>query len=116
MKYTDDHGNVCVCLVERPDIISNFFEDSNSIDKHNQSRQFDIALEKTWLTQDPYFRLATTLIGMNVVDTWKLADHHKLLNAPGTKEEAKVTIKKFAGMLRHQFVTSSVALPFACRN
>jgi hypothetical protein len=26
---------------------------------------------------------------MNVVDTWKLADHHKLLNAPGTKEEAK---------------------------
>jgi hypothetical protein len=50
MKYTDDHGNVCVCLVEHPDIISNFFEDSNSIDKHNQSRQFDLALEKTWLT------------------------------------------------------------------
>jgi hypothetical protein len=69
MKYTDDHGNVCVCLVEHPDIISNFFEGSNSIDKHNQSRQFDIALEKTWLTQDPYFRLATTLIGMNVVGT-----------------------------------------------
>jgi hypothetical protein len=31
---------------------------------------------------------------MNVMDAWKLADHHKLLNAPGTKEEAKVTIKK----------------------
>jgi hypothetical protein len=30
---------------------------------------------------------------MNVVDTWKLADHHKLLNAPGTEEEDKVTIK-----------------------
>jgi hypothetical protein len=93
MKYTDDHGNVCVHLVEHPDIISNFFEDSNSIDKHNQSRQFDLVLEKTWLTEDPFFRLAITLIGMNVVDTWKLADNHKLLNAPGTKEEAKVTIK-----------------------
>jgi hypothetical protein len=37
MKYTDDHGNVCVRLVERPDIISKFFLDSNTIDKHNQS-------------------------------------------------------------------------------
>ncbi len=37
MKYTDDHGNVCVCLVEHPDIISKFFLDSNTIDKHNQS-------------------------------------------------------------------------------
>jgi hypothetical protein len=35
MKYTDDHGNVCVCLVERPDIISKFFADSKSIEKHN---------------------------------------------------------------------------------
>ncbi len=38
MKYTDNHGNVCVCLVERPDIVSKFFLDSNTIDKHNQSR------------------------------------------------------------------------------
>jgi len=42
MKYTDKHGNVCVCLVERPDIISIFFEDSNSIDKNNQSQKFDL--------------------------------------------------------------------------
>jgi hypothetical protein len=51
MKYTDDHGNVWNRLVERPDIISKFFHDSNVIDKHNQSRQFDLALEKTWLTR-----------------------------------------------------------------
>ena len=109
MKYTDDHGNVCVRLVERPDIISNFFGDSNTIDKHNQARQFDLALEKTWLTQDPYFRLATTLIGINVVDTWKLADYHKLLNAPGTREDAKMSIKRFAGILCHQLVTNTSA-------
>jgi hypothetical protein len=69
MKYTDDHGNFCVHLVERPDVISTFFGDSNTIDKHNQARQFDLALETTWLTQDPYFRLSCTLIGINVVDT-----------------------------------------------
>jgi hypothetical protein len=68
MKSTDDHGIVCVPLVEHPDIISKFFQDSNIIEKHNQSRQFDLALEKTWLTQDPYFRLSSTLIGMIVVN------------------------------------------------
>jgi hypothetical protein len=36
---------------------------------------------------------------MNVVDTWKLADHHKLLSPPGTDEEAKVTIKRFSAVL-----------------
>jgi hypothetical protein len=36
MKYTDDWGNVHVHEVDRPDIISNFFEHSNMIDKHNQ--------------------------------------------------------------------------------
>jgi hypothetical protein len=37
MKYTDDHRNVCVRFVECPDIISKFFLDSNTIDRHNQS-------------------------------------------------------------------------------
>ncbi len=35
MKYTDDHGNICVSLVECPDIVSKFSLDSNTIDKHN---------------------------------------------------------------------------------
>jgi hypothetical protein len=55
--------------------------------------------------QDPHFHLATNLIGMNVVDTWKLTDHQKLLSPPGTNEEAKVTIKRFAGLLCYHFVT-----------
>jgi hypothetical protein len=64
--------------------------------------------------QDPYFHLATTLIGMDVVDTWKLADHNKLLNPPGTNEAAKVTIKRFAGMLcYHQLVPNTSAFTSA---
>jgi hypothetical protein len=109
MKYTDDHGNVCVRLVESPDVIPTFFGDSNTIDKHNQARKFDVALEKTWLTQDPYFCLACTLIGINVVDTWKLADYHKLLNDPGTKEDSKMSIKRFSGILCHQLGTNTSA-------
>jgi len=36
MKYTDDHGNVCVHLVDCPDVVLCFFTDSNLVDKHNQ--------------------------------------------------------------------------------
>jgi hypothetical protein len=67
MKFNDAFGNVVQRLVERPEILSDFFEKSNSIDKHNQLRQGDLALEKRWLTQDPYFHLHTTIIGMFIV-------------------------------------------------
>ena len=32
-----------------------------------------------WVTDNPYFRLVTTLLGISVTDTWKLASYHKLL-------------------------------------
>ena len=68
MKYTDDWGNVHCWNVECPDILSKFIKASNKIDKHNQLRQADLALEKHWVTQNPYFWLHTTMIGMKVVD------------------------------------------------
>ena len=38
MKFTDAHGNMYVRLVDRLSAISNFFHDSNVVDKHNQAR------------------------------------------------------------------------------
>ena len=38
MKFSNMHGNIYVCLVDRPSVISDFFEVSNCIDKHNQAR------------------------------------------------------------------------------
>ena len=55
MKYTDDYGNLCTREVERLEVLSDFFEMSNAIDRHNQSRQSDLGLEKQWVTQDCYF-------------------------------------------------------------
>ena len=75
MKYTDDWGNVHIRDVDRPDIISRFFESSNMIDKHNQAHQAELALEKRWLTQNPYFRLHTTIIGMFIVICFPLSFH-----------------------------------------
>jgi len=104
MKFTDDWGNVHVRDVERPDIISRFFENSNTIDKHNQCHQSELALEKCWQTQNPFFRLFTTIIGINVVDCYLLADHHKLMNHWVPDKEYKMTIINFAGVSAHQLI------------
>jgi hypothetical protein len=46
---------------------------------------------------------------MNAVNTWKLADRHKILNPPNSREDTKMTIQKFAGALCYQFVTNTSA-------
>jgi hypothetical protein len=51
MWYTDGFGNVMMQLVERPNVISKIFNDSNTID----SRQHDVKMEKCWVTTDAYF-------------------------------------------------------------
>jgi hypothetical protein len=106
MKYTDDWGNVHVRYVDRPEIISKFFERSNMIDKHNQLRQFELALEKRWLTQNPFFRLHTTILGFNVVDCYKLAEHHGIINYRLPNKEYKMTMTQFAGVLANQLINN----------
>jgi len=80
MKYTDSYGNVCIRYVDRPDEISKFYASSNVIDTHNQLRQDLLQLEKKWLTKNPYFRLTTSLLGINVTHTFLLANHHRIVN------------------------------------
>ena len=46
---------------------------------HNQLRQDGLQLEKKWITQDGNFRLATGLIGMTVVDVYKLGQYHGMI-------------------------------------
>lgn len=77
-RFPDKYGNLCVRHVARPQVISNYFKYSNKVDVHNQVRQFDIALEKKWVTPFPCFRLYTTQLGMNLTDSWKaFKRHHK---------------------------------------
>ena len=104
MKYTDDHGNVCVHLVDRPDVVSRFFADSNLVDKHNQVQQDELGLEKCWVMLNPYFRLTTMIVGIHVVDCWKLAAYHKLI------KQDEMGISKFAGILGLQLITLAKTL------
>ncbi len=115
MKYPTEHDNVGVRFVSRPDVISKYFQQSNIIDKHNQARQFELHLEKCWVTQDPYFRLHTTLLGMTVTDCWKLAHYHGLFTGRRCSnflQEApqSMTVRKFAGILSSQLLALADSL------
>jgi hypothetical protein len=112
MKYTDTYGNVCVRGVERPDVISKFFQTSNIIDTHNQLWQDLLRLETKWRTRSAYFCLATTLIGINVTDCFLLAGHHKVINYSSNygADGKKISIQRFAGMLCHQLIHSAKSL------
>jgi hypothetical protein len=107
MKYTDTYGNICTRYVDRPQVISNFFAGSNVIDTHNQLRQDSLKLEKKWVTQNPWFRLATTLVGINVTDAYLLCNYHQVLNCSKRSDddqEKKITIQRFARILANQLI------------
>ena len=50
-----------------PHLLGRHFNAFCAIDNHNRMRQSDLALEKYWVTQSGYFRLATKLsLGMSI--------------------------------------------------
>jgi hypothetical protein len=75
-KFPDQFGNTKERSVIRPAILSQYFEISDAVDSHNHARQFLLALEKRWVTHNPWFRIDTTIIGMTVVDAWKCLQYH----------------------------------------
>jgi hypothetical protein len=89
MKYTDSFGNVCTRYVDRPQVILNFFASSNKIDVHNQLRQDCLRLKKKWIIQDPFFRLGTTFVCINVTDTYLMVNYHKVINYSSNACEEK---------------------------
>ena len=68
MKFIDSHSNVYIHLIDCLSVISNFFEVSNVVDKHNQVQQYKLALEKKYDTRYLYFHLTTSLVKVNITD------------------------------------------------
>ena len=89
--FPDIYSNVSVCPVVRPHLLGRCFNACNSIDNHNRMRQSDILLEKYWVTQRGYFRLATTVaLGMGITDG-KLLYCHGV--AEGNKDKKISTLE-----------------------
>ena len=70
-------------------------------------RQSELALEKKWITNDPYFRLKTTHDGVDCIDTWLLSEHHGLFYKNLERDEdgcVAMSVKKFAGIMSYQIL------------
>ena len=50
-KYPDQFTNVSIFPVARPLVMSKCFSAVNEVDSHKNSRQYDLALDKFWVTQ-----------------------------------------------------------------
>ena len=87
MKFTDTDRNVCVRKEERPDLCDIYFARSNILDTHNQMRQSELALEKKWITNNPYFRFKTMHDGVDCIESWLLSEHHGLFYKNSESDE-----------------------------
>jgi hypothetical protein len=96
--------------VPRPAVLTRFFRYSPRIDNHNQMRQGELALEERWVTQDCWFRLYTSLLGMHVTDL-HLAVRHAACPGSGLND---LTINEFADILSHDLIFNSET-PLATR-
>ena len=82
-------------LVPRPEVCSKYYIHSNKIDVHNQCRQFELRLEKHWVTHCGFFRIVTTLFGITVCDAWLGYKHH----LPDVHPHKNMSILQFASVL-----------------
>jgi hypothetical protein len=97
-KFPDEYNNVASRAIDRPFIISEYFTSSNCIDAHNHIRQGVLKLEKHWVTQQCWYRIFTTMLGINLTDAWK-AHHHGLGDE---KRHKNMKVKKFADLVALQ--------------
>ena len=54
-KWVDKHGMNVAGHVPHPEVCAKCFQNSNTIDVHDQSRQHDLKLEKHWVTKSGHF-------------------------------------------------------------
>jgi hypothetical protein len=107
MKYTDSFCNICTRNADRPQVLSNFFAGSNVIDMHNQLPQDLLRLEKSWITQSPWFRLAKTYVEICIMGAFLLCDYHCVINISKKgieDQENKISIQQFAVVLTIQWI------------
>ena len=100
-RYQSDLGNYKTREIFRPAICSNYFNASNKIDVHNQLRQGLLLLEEHWKTNDGWFRIIVTIIGMTVTDAYLAS----VFSFPSDSAYSCLHVKEFANALAAQLVS-----------
>ena len=91
--FEDDWGTVDYKDLPRPELADFLYKFLPRIDEHNKRRQAHLRLEKKWPTENCWFRLQVTLVGMSVIDLLLLLVHLR------PDEYSHVTTVKFADTL-----------------
>ena len=103
-RWADENGNLCTRVVPSLIVVFRYFKDSPKVDKHNQSRQHDLALEELWLTQDCWFRLHTTMHRIVTTNCWKLVKYHVSSN----HGMQNINVNDFADVLAKRLIDNNL--------
>ena len=64
-RYSENYSNFSVNPIVHPHLLYRYLNACNAIENHNRMWQFDLEVEKYWVTQSGYFILTTTVeLGM----------------------------------------------------
>ena len=102
--FLDIYGNIHACNFPRPEVLNKYFDHCNVVDGDNHAHQGNLALEKCWITCNPYFMIWTTFIGMEVTDLWQI---HRSLKA---RTFGNMSIKPFANRVAFDLLQQAQAL------
>ena len=68
-RFPDIYSNISVRPVSPPNLIGRYSGACNERKNHNRMRQYGLTLDKYWVSQSGYFRLATTVaLGVFITD------------------------------------------------
>ena len=68
-RFPEMYYNVSVRPIVCPHLLGRYYNARNAIYNHNRMHQYDIALDKYWVTQSGFFTLATTVaLVMRITD------------------------------------------------
>ena len=74
--FSGIYSNVYVCPVVHHHLLGRYLNACNAIYNHNRMRQYELAIDKYWVTQSGYFGLSTTVaLGMGIADGKLLLCH-----------------------------------------
>ena len=97
-SFPDIYSNVSIIRVVHPKFPGKYSNACNATNNHNRTRHYDLALDKYWVTQSGYFRLANTVaLGMGIT-------YGKLLYCHGVAEgklEKKISTLEFNNRTVH---------------
>ena len=104
-KWKDAEGKPRSRLIPMPDIVRAYCLHANTINEHNQERQIELQLEKHWGRSNVFFRTVRTVIGICLVDAWRLYHHHLPANHKYKKKgKNQLNVKKFISMLAYDCI------------